>query len=197
MKETTTVEIRKETRELLKAVGTKGETYDEIVLRLVLNENRRDDECFPHADATDEELKEAIEWTEHELRILRGEIPDDNTSSFAAVATADGRVAMGRMNEFPPAVRMKKAVCTTLLKDYEAERKRRGLNKDANKLRWICEECPLTHKRVDDMQECLSADCDHVDAGTGYGLEPWKLTIACRYPQKQIRALDREEANKP
>jgi hypothetical protein len=44
MSEFTTIKIRKETRDVLKSVGKKGETYDDIINRLldrVLRRKRR------------------------------------------------------------------------------------------------------------------------------------------------------------
>jgi len=35
MKDITTISIKKETREMLKEIGKKGETYDEIIRRLI------------------------------------------------------------------------------------------------------------------------------------------------------------------
>jgi len=35
MKDITTITIKKETREMLKELGKKGETYDEIIKRLI------------------------------------------------------------------------------------------------------------------------------------------------------------------
>jgi hypothetical protein len=41
MSEKTTVEVEKSTREALKLLGKKGETYNQIILRLIVKE--RDD----------------------------------------------------------------------------------------------------------------------------------------------------------
>lgn len=35
MEDITTIQIKKETREMLKEIGKKGETYDEIIRRLI------------------------------------------------------------------------------------------------------------------------------------------------------------------